>query len=126
MAQNYKPMGEAPRNKKLYFVGFSEFNCKGFFESWRIFPQINHHIEDGAVDTTNKFGLGKGRFLKVQAPENSVTGFGFIFLDKSNCAYFFFKFFFFEGLEKVTSFITKNLGFNQHEPWELCFSKIHV
>ena len=113
------------RDKQLCFILRTKLQTEPFSKAWGTGSQIHSHVKDGTLYDANQLGLRMGLLLKVQAPDHTKTGPGFIVLNEHGIHASFTESGRPEALKKITSLILKNPWLQNDQTFDICFSDMH-
>ena len=105
---HHKPMRKSWRHPQLAVVFFRQFHADPAAKSWRFAPDVYHHIQHCATNSTHQLAL-RLLYLKMQPPQHPFGASAVVVLNKlvlkSGC---FFKSFFVVAFVEKAPCITKH------------------
>lgn len=126
VAQHAEPVGESPRDEELTVVVLGEFHCHVPSEGRRASPDVNRHVQHGALYHAYQFCLREGRLLEMQAAYHSVARLALVVLDEVHVRNFLIKFTFGERLEEVPPVVPEDARLDDHRAVYRCPDYFHV
>ena len=123
--QDQKSMGKTTRDQELYPV----FRCQNFSMvfsiCFRVFSEVNSHIENCAADHAYQLCLGK-LFLKVKATQYPPAAGTLIILNKAIVQPGLFHIITVVGLHKITSAVSMDCGRNDTEAFDAVYIVLYL
>ena len=73
LAEDRESVGETLGDEELEMVFVAEFDSKMAAVGGRSLPYVHSHIENPALDASDKFRLCIRRFLEMESPDHTVA-----------------------------------------------------
>ena len=126
VAQHAEPVGETPRDEELPVVVLGELHCHVPPEGRRASPDVNRHVEHGALYHANELRLREGRLLEMQAADDPVARPALVVLDEVHVGDLLSEFTLGERLEEVSPVVPEDARLDDHRAVYRCLDYFHV
>ena len=125
LAEHHKPVGKALWNVQLVFLFGGKNKALPLTERGAVLAEIHSHVEDFALDDTNKFAL-RILLLEVKTTEHALLTAGLVILHKIHLQASGIELRFVIRFHEVATGVTKHSRFHDHNAFNRSFDKIEL